>query len=197
MKPCIVTYLNKLKAYDNRTYLLNLIKYTVSPTIDGIKPGTLMVFRKNKDRDLYTEWMTNRDGIKSSLNIDFYQLKLTEKSVHVLFYKPYLLNKVLSNEKNIRFLSRFGYEKSTSLEASLERLSRRYSSICPHEIGIFLGYPIDDVLDFIYPSKKECLMKGYWKVYNDLERAKETFNSYDDSKYKVYKEVLKMPLKTS
>lgn len=156
-----------------------------------------MVFRKDSKRNLYEEWTLNREFIKSELKIQFYQLKITEESVHILFYDPYLLKEVLVKEKNIRFLSRFGYSEEMELFKALEKLETRYSNACPHEIGVFLGYPVDDVLDFIYPSKKECLMKGYWKVYNDLDKAKETFIKYDRSKYKVYEEVINKPLKTS
>ena len=38
----------------------------------------------------------------------------------------------------------------------------------PHEIGVFLGYPLDDVKGFIKNEGKKYLMIGYWKVYSDL-----------------------------
>lgn len=197
MKPCIVTYLNKIDTLEDRAYLLNLIKYTASPTIDGVKSSTLMIFRKDAKRNLYEQWIKYQDYIKQNLNVKFHKLKETEESIHVLFYDPYLLKQILLDSKNIKFLSRFGYDKEKTTFEALEKLASRYSKACPHEVGVFLGYPVDDVLDFIYPSEKECLMKGYWKVYNDLEKAQQTFNEYDRSKYKVYKELVNEELKTS
>ncbi len=47
----------------------------------------------------------------------------------------------------------------------------------PHEIGCFLGYPAEDVLGFI--RKEECKYRGIWKVYGDVEYAKNLFAIYD------------------
>lgn len=49
----------------------------------------------------------------------------------------------------------------------------------PHEIGVFLGYPIEDVIGFI--NNKGCNFKccGYWKVYGDKEKAIKEFARYD------------------
>ena len=48
----------------------------------------------------------------------------------------------------------------------------------PHEIGLFLSYPPEDVRGFI--ENKACRFKcaGLWKVYGDEERAKELFRQY-------------------
>lgn len=189
MKPCIVSYLNKIQGLEDRTYLLKLIEYTVSPTVEGLKPASLMIFSRDSRRNLYENWIRNLDFLRRNLDLDFMELKRSENSVHVLFYDPNLLREVIVNKNTRTFLARFGYDLEEDISSVLESLSQRYSRACPHEIGVFLGYPVDDVLDFIYPSEKECLMKGYWKVYNDLERAKEVFDSYDRAKYKVYKEV--------
>jgi len=49
----------------------------------------------------------------------------------------------------------------------------------PHEIGAFLGYPVEDIRGFISNSGKNCLLCGYWKVYANAEKAQRTFNKYD------------------
>lgn len=48
----------------------------------------------------------------------------------------------------------------------------------PHEIGLFLGYPYEDVKGFI-DNKGECSKCiGCWKVYGDVSRAEDTFDRY-------------------
>ena len=42
----------------------------------------------------------------------------------------------------------------------------------PHEIGVFLGYPLDDVIGFI--EHKPYYLVGDWKVYQNVNEAKET-----------------------
>ena len=47
----------------------------------------------------------------------------------------------------------------------------------PHEIGIFLGYPLYDVIGFI--EHRRCLLQGYWNVYRHPQAAKRLFALYD------------------
>ena len=63
----------------------------------------------------------------------------------------------------------------------LEQLSDR---LCleqefPHEIGIFLGYPLEDVDGFITHQGENCKLCGCWKVYGNVEQARRTFASYE------------------
>ena len=47
----------------------------------------------------------------------------------------------------------------------------------PHEIGVFLGYPLDDVRGFIENPHggKVC---GTWKVYGDEAQAEKAFERF-------------------
>ena len=48
----------------------------------------------------------------------------------------------------------------------------------PHEVGLFLGYPPEDVEGFIENKARSCKLTGYWKVYSDEEKAKKIFAKY-------------------
>lgn len=48
----------------------------------------------------------------------------------------------------------------------------------PHEIGIFLGYPLADVEGFMKNNGKNYLISGYWKVYQDAPSAILMFQQY-------------------
>ena len=48
----------------------------------------------------------------------------------------------------------------------------------PHEIGIFLGYPLADVVGFIEHQGHDYVYCGYWKVYGDLRSAVKSFDIY-------------------
>lgn len=184
----IASHLNTL---DDKSYITMLIAYNISPTIEGLKPSSLMVFRSDTDRNTFFIWDTYKEDIKNDLGIDYYELKKTEKSIHILFYNKAKLNSVLKDNKNISFLNRFGYLSDMNTLELLGLLKQRYENICPHEIGIFLGYPISDVIAFMECPNRKCAMTGYWKVYNDLERAKKTFESYDNAKAKIANHIYK------
>mgnify|MGYP001416524386 FL=1 len=165
-------YLNTL---DDKSYIFMLVAHNAAPTIGKVKPSSLVVFKKTMRRDLFSNWERYKYDIASSLNVNFYELKRTEDSVYVLFYDYIKLNNVFRNTENMAFLNRFGYSDKMNIYEALSLLKKRYEQACPHEIGIFLGYPVSDVFDFIECPNKECLMRGYWKVYNDIEYAKEVF----------------------
>ena len=48
-------------------------------------------------------------------------------------------------------------------------------------MGIFLGYPLEDVKGFIEFNGKESLYVGYWKVYSKLEEKLALFQKYDEA----------------
>ena len=80
-------------------------------------------------------------------------------------------------------MSGFGYHVLW-MEAVLERLRTRYGDYMrtrktfPHELGLLLGYPVGDVLGFVKNHGEHYLYNGYWKVYGDVQKAKETFAAY-------------------
>jgi hypothetical protein len=83
--------------------------------------------------------------------------------------------------KQVRdFLSEYGYTEDMTLNEMLDLLSSRITcGDFHHEIGAFLGYPIGDIKGFINSSGKNCLLCGYWKVYENAEKAQQTFKIYD------------------
>lgn len=48
----------------------------------------------------------------------------------------------------------------------------------PHEIGIFLGYPLEDVILFEKQNGKNCKYCGCWKSYSNAEEAKSCCCKY-------------------
>lgn len=52
----------------------------------------------------------------------------------------------------------------------------------PHEIGVFLGYPLKDVVGFIQNKGKNCKCCGCWKVYSDECEARKKFARYEKCK---------------
>jgi hypothetical protein len=57
----------------------------------------------------------------------------------------------------------------------------------PHEIGVFLGYPLQDVKGFIENNGRNSKYTGLWKVYGDkaasirmFEKYRKCFSVYSD-----------------
>lgn len=183
------SYISIVNKYSNIEYLLSKILFSAAPTLAGEKVSSLITF-SNDNRNIYNLWQKNKEQIKDMLNVKFFELKKNEDHIVVLFYNEEKLENAIREKRNIEFLNRFGYSKEMNLKECLVILSKRFENICPHEIGIFLGYPVDDVIVFTDCPNKKCKMIGYWKVYHDIEVAKKIFTKYDQIKYSIIKMII-------
>ncbi|MGO1579868.1 MAG: DUF3793 family protein [Peptoniphilaceae bacterium] len=178
-------FINKL---DDLEYLISLIRFNISPTQSNIKLGTLINFSRT-NKNLKEIWDNNKYFISNKLEINFFELKTSKKSSLVYFYKKEILDIFLKDKINKEFLSQYGYNCSNTKEY-LELLKHNFElkESCPKEIGVFLGYPLDDVRDFNC-SNKACKCIGYWKCYNNIEYSISLFKEIDKSKLKTIKEI--------
>lgn len=183
-------FVNIINNYDNMEYLFSTIARSAGPTIAKEKASSLITF-SNNNRNLQSIWEQFKSTVKEKLDINYFELKKDKTSTIVLFYNEKKLDSILKEEKNIQFLKRFGYVNDMKLVDALILLSKRFENLCPHEIGIFLGYPVDDVAFFIDCPNEKCKMVGYWKVYHDIEEAKSIFKKYDDIKQNIISLIIK------
>ena len=95
-------------------------------------------------------------------------------------YRPQALEAALRDPETARFLREYGYPEGGSAQKAIDRLRGRVcaSEDFPHEIGVFLGYPLTDIRGFICNEGRNCLCCGCWKVYSDPERAMKLFARY-------------------
>lgn len=183
-------FLKIVNDYNDLEYLLSVILCSAGPTIKNHKTSSLINFNNN-NRKLNSTWNQYKNEVKERLGIDYFELKKDTTNTTVLFYNNEKLRVSISDNKNMEFLKRFGYNEKMSIEECLQLLGERFEYMCPHEIGIFLGYPIEDVITFVDCPNETCKMIGYWKVYHDVESAKVIFNKYDKIKYNIMRMIIK------
>ena len=108
----------------------------------------------------------------------------------IQFYKS--LNNLTERECIEKFLIYNASLVFSGVKPSATMLKNRYNKFkCPHELGVFLGFPIEDVKDFMNCSNKKCLGCGYWLVYNDIDKARSIFEKYDKIKSYTTRNILK------
>ena len=97
----------------------------------------------------------------------------------VYVYRPDRLARDLQQPGVAAFLAHCGYT-GTAPAACLDVLRQKLavSIDFPHEIGVFLGYPLADVIGFIQNRGKNFTACGYWKVYTDPAAAQKAFDRY-------------------
>ncbi|MCD7867297.1 MAG: DUF3793 family protein [Clostridiales bacterium] len=158
----------------------SVIGYHCSPVLMGQKPSNLVSFSKEKIpvvpelTAFYTKLLAP-EGLRMEIVCG------CGKHYLVLVYRPDMLERFLSQEEVRELLAQDGYPENGTLEEMLAYLKERFRQRedFPHEIGLFLGYPLEDVHGFRKYKGSNCKLSGYWKVYGDVAQAKRTFARYD------------------
>lgn len=110
----------------------------------------------------------------------------------ILVYHEEHLKQKLSGWERGDFLSSFGYQKTGSTEYCLEMLKERMKgNEFPHEVGIFLDYPMGDILGYIAHGGRNSQASGYWKVYSDARGALSKFQKYSGARCYLLSEIAK------
>lgn len=115
--------------------------------------------------------------------ISFFMISYTKEKVIFLLYKKDELVSCLQQKKVRKFFAKAGYE-TMELSEVLTTVSEKYENYLageasfPHELGLLLGYPVEDVYGFIRNNGKNFLYTGYWKVYCGLSEKLEIFERF-------------------
>lgn len=146
-----------------------------SPTLSGIKTGSLFNFRYEGEKELSRE-LTRLNESLNAKGVYFRLLKMCKERALIYVYREKKLDEELAKEEVSEFLGRMGYAPSGS-QAAVEKLNEHFmeGNAFPHEIGVFLGYPIGDVIAFIENKGRNSKYTGCWKVYGNVDEAKEQF----------------------
>lgn len=147
-------------------------------TLACIKTGSLFSWLGPADSSFWQQmaWWNACLGEKG---ICLRVMRYGQRSVLVYVYRPARLQADLRRPETAAFLQSLGYE-SLEVEDALATLTQRLyaQGDFPHEIGLFLDYPLDDVVGFIENGGKNCRQVGCWKVYSNEQQAARTFARY-------------------
>ena len=150
-----------------------------SPTLAGIKTGSLFSC-DCASREELTKALSGLNRKLVPKGIRVLPLRFREGRALIYVYRPHALQNDLSDQRVRDLLTRYGYLPENP-NACVTHLIRRLHSAkgFPHEIGLFLSYPPEDVLGFILNNACHHKCVGCWKVYGDEQMAKSLFEKYD------------------
>ena len=151
-----------------------------APTLAGLKPASLFRYQPGAGQSgsaMAAAWHAALCDRGVAVRV----LKNCPRTgaVLVYVYRPAQMDTLLKNCDVLHFLQSKGYRPGTA-DALLTQLSQR---LCcegdfPHEVGIFLGYPLADVVGFIQNHGQNFTVCGHWKVYTDPAAAQQQFARY-------------------
>lgn len=149
-----------------------------SPTLAGLKTGNIITCEYESASVLY-ENMREWNRVLGRKHLRMLPLSYFGGKAIVYIYRPSALRRDLDTEGARDLLDELGYPRSSS-ERCISELSvrlRRHKSF-PHEIGLFIGYPPEDVRGFIENRADGCKSVGCWKVYGDAAAAEKLFRKF-------------------
>lgn len=168
---------------ENQTnaYVKYILANSCMPTLLGVKPSCMVTVMKKYTENLHIliQMLENEIHV---FQCEYQVMYEDELSYTLFLYHPESMKQILKNEECHPLLMNYGYHFTDSvIKDTIERLMSRYAEYktlnreFPHELGVLLGYPIDDVIAYIRNEGKNYKACGYWKVYYNVEQAEELF----------------------
>ena len=149
-----------------------------APTLAGIKTGSLFPCPCMEKKTLLEEIRAfNRRYLSRGLCL--LPLRFTEGKALLYLYRPAALRRDLRGQTAEALLADAGYPCGSCGRCVAQLVRRmRGSAEFPHEVGLFLSYPPEDVKGFIDHRANDFKCAGLWKVYGDEEKARSLFEKY-------------------
>lgn len=161
-----------------------------SPTLASIKTANLFSCSYAREEDLEKQIGT-LNAMLENKGITLILLRKTDTAALIYVCRLERLAQDLKKPGVAEFLRKYGYEK-TDVRSALAKLKERVQDQAgfPHEIGLFLSYPLGDVIGFIENAGHNSKCCGCWKVYVNECEAIRTFARYKKCK-DVYQRLYK------
>ena len=149
-----------------------------APTLAGLKTANMFTAFFEDEAEL-RETVRRLNVRFSRKGLQIVPLRYRSGRALLYVYRPKKLARDLLHGAAVEILSAGGYqpENPGKCIACLRRKLRENDEF-PHEIGLFLGYPPEDVSGFICNKADNCKCVGCWKVYGDEAAALKTFAKY-------------------
>lgn len=150
-----------------------------APVLAGLKTAALFNYRFASE----AEEEEQLAGLNETLNgRDIYLRVLRRRAdaSQIYLYRKSRLERDLGRETVKRFMERYGYGPEGA-EAAIAHLEERLGETgeFPHEIGLFLGYPLADVIGFIENRGMNYRCVGFWKVYHNEQETRRSFERFE------------------
>ncbi|KXG76664.1 DUF3793 family protein [Thermotalea metallivorans] len=157
----------------------------LGPVLFHVKPSELLSFPLC-DANTHAKLHKIEEIFNKCQKIAYEIFEYNKKSVKVMFYNPMLMDAVLKDHRNLKFLVQRGYPERYNLELYLDCLIQKMKEgNIPDEIGVFLGYPLKDVIGFIgHPSLKLTKVRG-WRIYGNSRLSDLRYKEFVNAKSKM------------
>lgn len=157
--------------------------------VEGEKPGNLVnLVDRTRSCGLnpYRLWSEHGASLLAGTGLRAIEMIDRRDSLLLYLYREDLLMRLLERKGVAIILRKQGYDSPTELQPTLRQLcSQVRGGTFPHEIGIFLGYPLKDVLAFMGHIRLAFSCQGPWKIYGDPSASLELACRYRECRCRM------------
>lgn len=155
-----------------------LVVRQCAPTLAGIKSGSLFPCTFASRAELTAE-LRRMNARLVPKGLCLMPLRYDGERALLYLFRPAGLRRDLADPLAAELLRRHGYACG-SCGRCVARLCHRMREDAgfPHEVGLFLSYPPEDVRGFMDNRAENFKCAGLWKVYGDEALARALFRKY-------------------
>lgn len=155
--------------------LASFLALELAEVLQGAKPANLVCLtnkRRSCGRNLYLLWKRHGEALLAESGLEVRILDDRGSSILLLLYSRQALGGLLSQKSAAIILRKSGYRNPDDLDETLDELEKRVTGEgFPHEIGVFLGYPLKDVVGFMGWAPLAFTCQGPWKIFGNPEQS--------------------------
>ncbi|MBJ6799954.1 DUF3793 family protein [Geomonas propionica] len=155
--------------------LASFLALELAEVLQGAKPANLVCLtnkRRSCGRNLYLLWKEHGAPLLEESGLKVRVLDDRGSSILLLLYSQEALGSLIA-QKSVRIiLGKAGYRDVDHFDGVLDELATRVTGEgFPHEIGVFLGYPLKDVIGFMGWAPLAFTVQGPWKIFGKPEQS--------------------------
>lgn len=148
------------------------------------KTGELLTLRHSEfevDAETVRTWLSSLSG---HWGFQFAELYVSSGSTKFIVYREERLQRVLDKAPYCVMCGQLNYPCPLEASSFIEELKNRweYHGEIPHEIGVALGYPLDDVFGYMGLMPLDCKGVCGWQVFGCMEESQRRSCAFNNAR---------------
>lgn len=183
----IFAMMRRLSPLDDDQYLAGVLAYHSAPTLGGIKPATLLR-PASRTRDFHAALPAAAAFLCASFDVEVARLSASGPGALLLIYNRGRVADCFARPGAVDLFEEAGYRRMRPPvpAAIIGQLAERCrGGAFPHEIGVVLGYPPDDVRRFIRGERGGADCAGCWRSNANPELSARSTRRFRRAKLAV------------
>ncbi|MCI8514504.1 MAG: DUF3793 family protein [Lachnospiraceae bacterium] len=150
-----------------------------APVLAGLKTAALFNYRFRSEEE-ERERLACLNETLNRRDIYLRVLRHRAGASQIYLYRRSRLENDLGRRGVKGFMKKYGYNADDP-DSAIVHLEERLEEVgeFPHEIGLFLGYPLADVIGFIENRGMNYRCVGFWKVYHNEQETRKVFEQFE------------------